>query len=500
MNGLKLNWLDDIYNYTRSSTFNASAVTRVNGRDVNRYLEEVAQQGFLQDPDALYNALFYELAIDAQYANMQYTGAFAGAGRASMTYQGAETKLEFADGTSRTYENYAEVIGNWRGVVDGPSAYEKFCTGPKVYDPATDDEEFMAGDVGYAHGYPTPKGISSDKQISGYFLDDDPAFADVAVLSMLSFEPFYPAEYQNVIERFIFDAKAAGKSKIVIDLSGNGGGIILNGYDAFRQFFPQTVQDGFSRFREHDAFNIMSKQISNFTSGFSAETASTTQVVAAQSVLDYRFDLNQTNQNFLTYDDKFSPQKFRNDEADQPEKKPRGRAMNFSTPKTPNDSIVVPKRRKPTRSSTGKVQDGNGTNASALESSDYDRVELVGSTTVNDTINEATDSSNQPTIISLPFSDTPVINRNKEMRKQNKGTRRSSLGLRGRRASSLIENGHSAIPHREVEASEFYKHIEADGLSEPRRMRQLLSWTAERELGEKPSHGEANDLSEQAGM
>jgi hypothetical protein len=305
---------DDIYNYTKSNTFNASAITRINGQDVNRYLEDISQQGFLQDPDALYNALFYELAIDAQYANMQYTGAFAGAGRAGMTYQGAETKLEFANGTSRTYENYAEVIGNWRGVTDGPSAYDKFCTGPKSYDPATDDEEFMAGSVGYAHGYPTPKGISSDKQISGYFLDDDPAFADVAVLSMLSFEPFYPAEFQNVIERFIWDAKAAGKSKIVIDLSGNGGGIILNGYDAFRQFFPQTVQDGFSRFREHDAFSIMSKQISNFTSGFSLESASTTQVVASQSVLDYRFDLNQTNQNFLTYNDKFSPQKFRNDE------------------------------------------------------------------------------------------------------------------------------------------------------------------------------------------
>jgi kinetochore protein Mis13/DSN1 len=192
--------------------------------------------------------------------------------------------------------------------------------------------------------------------------------------------------------------------------------------------------------------------------------------------------------------------KDRDDEAEQPEKKARGRAMDFNTPKTPNDSIVVPKRRKATRSSTGKAHDKNGANASALEATDYDSVDLVGSTIVNETANEATDSTNQPTIITLPFSDTPVINRNKEMRKQNKGTRRSSLGLRGRRASSLIENGHSAIPHREVEASEFYKHIEADGLSEPRRMKQLLSWTGERELGEKPSHGEANDLSEQAGM
>lgn len=47
--------------------------------------------------------------------------------------------------------------------------------------------------------------------------------------------------------------------------------------------------------------------------------------------------------------------------------------------------------------------------------------------------------------ISLPMADTPVIQRNKEMRtkKSEKGSRRSSLGMRGRRASSLIDSGTS---------------------------------------------------------
>ncbi|KAI0446198.1 Mis12-Mtw1 protein family-domain-containing protein [Xylaria telfairii] len=93
--------------------------------------------------------------------------------------------------------------------------------------------------------------------------------------------------------------------------------------------------------------------------------------------------------------------------------------------------------------------------------------------------------------IALPFSDTPIINRNKEMRKKT-GNRRSSVGMRGRRASSLINSGHSAIPHREVAASEFYKHIEADGLIEPRRMKQLLTWCGERALAEKPPLGSLN--------
>lgn len=47
--------------------------------------------------------------------------------------------------------------------------------------------------------------------------------------------------------------------------------------------------------------------------------------------------------------------------------------------------------------------------------------------------------------ISLPMADTPVMQRNKEMRtkRSEKGSRRSSLGMRGRRASSLIDSGTS---------------------------------------------------------
>ncbi|GAB1202005.1 hypothetical protein APSETT445_000604 [Aspergillus pseudonomiae] len=48
--------------------------------------------------------------------------------------------------------------------------------------------------------------------------------------------------------------------------------------------------------------------------------------------------------------------------------------------------------------------------------------------------------------ITLPMADTPVIQRNKELRgaaKSGKGNRRSSLGMRGRRASSLIDSGAS---------------------------------------------------------
>ncbi|OAX80070.1 hypothetical protein ACJ72_05603 [Emergomyces africanus] len=100
--------------------------------------------------------------------------------------------------------------------------------------------------------------------------------------------------------------------------------------------------------------------------------------------------------------------------------------------------------------------------------------------------------------IALPFADTPVIRKNKEMRmeKSQKGQRRSSLGRRGRRASFLIESGVSnALPHDQVDTAHFYKHIECEGLSEPKRMRQLLTWCATRSLGEKPSGSRSGDES-----
>ncbi|PWY87518.1 hypothetical protein BO70DRAFT_196020 [Aspergillus heteromorphus CBS 117.55] len=102
------------------------------------------------------------------------------------------------------------------------------------------------------------------------------------------------------------------------------------------------------------------------------------------------------------------------------------------------------------------------------------------------------------TTIALPLADTPVIQRNREMRgkKSVKGNnRRSSLGMRGRRASSLIDSGASnALPHKKVDTADFYKHIAAD-LPEPRRMRQLLIWCGTRAIGDKPSGSRSEDES-----
>ncbi|KAF8467245.1 Mis12-Mtw1 protein family-domain-containing protein [Kalaharituber pfeilii] len=90
----------------------------------------------------------------------------------------------------------------------------------------------------------------------------------------------------------------------------------------------------------------------------------------------------------------------------------------------------------------------------------------------------------------IPLSDTPIIQRNKQFRNGSGGgssSRRSSLGLRGRRASSLIDNGQVADPHSQLPSEDFYKHIDAE-LVEPRRMKQLLIWCAKRASMPPPLH------------
>ena len=55
------------------------------------------------------------------------------------------------------------------------------------------------------------------------------------------------------------------------------------------------------------------------------------------------------------------------------------------------------------------------------------------------------------------------------------------------------------MPHDEVESSEFYKHIESEGLTEPRRMKQLLTWCGIRAMGEKPQFSAEDSSARLAG-
>lgn len=79
-----------------------SPITKVNGEAVQTFMAKLAELGFLQDLDGLYNNLMYEKAFDAQSPSHRYTGYFALAGRYGYFYPGANTTLEFENGVIST--------------------------------------------------------------------------------------------------------------------------------------------------------------------------------------------------------------------------------------------------------------------------------------------------------------------------------------------------------------------------------------------------------------
>lgn len=122
---------------------------------------------------------------------------------------------------------------------------------------------------------------------------------------------------------FIRKAKAEGKTKMIFDLRGNGGGNAILGYDTFKQVYPQANQDPFggTRFRANDALNTAGKITQDFVAGRtfaqSNQTAflqafgrGTTQddVFALTSGFNYQHILDANNQPFRSWEQLFGPQ------------------------------------------------------------------------------------------------------------------------------------------------------------------------------------------------
>lgn len=67
---------------------------------------------------------------------------------------------------------------------------------------------------------------------------------------------------------FIRMSLKAGKTKMIFDLRGNGGGNAILGYDSFKQVFPQANEEPFgaTRYRAHEALNISGQITGDFAS------------------------------------------------------------------------------------------------------------------------------------------------------------------------------------------------------------------------------------------
>ncbi|KAG8968143.1 hypothetical protein FRC03_008496 [Tulasnella sp. 419] len=96
-------------------------------------------------------------------------------------------------------------------------------------------------------------------------------------------------------------------------------------------------------------------------------------------------------------------------------------------------------------------------------------------------------------MVPLPVRDTPLISKNREMRKEKTERRKSSMGARSARVSESFGAGIVATPHAAVESSSFYTHISPE-LPEAIRIRQLLVWCAHRAVSASTPDGPSSKL------
>ncbi|KAI1814938.1 hypothetical protein GGS20DRAFT_576507 [Poronia punctata] len=323
--------LEDVVSPTEKS----SHVVKINDIDAAAFIQNrVADAANCQDLDAGYNAMFFSTA---NKAGLDSTGYFEAGGRERFVYPGNSTRLTFANGTTVEKRNIARFhsdLGDWHKVVDGATMHKEFCRG--AYD--TESSHTHARDMistasdkitslpqsrdsliarktppGKIDGYPEPVLMTDDQYVSGYFIDE-PGFEEVAVLVLLSFDSADFVAFQSAVQGFFTRAVEAGKTKLILDLQANGGGKIYQGYDTFRQIFPDIIQDGPSRWRSTTTFNAVSTVYSSICADYTPRAGHQQELDGlCNTSHNWRSDLNNTNEPFTSYADKFGPVASRGD-------------------------------------------------------------------------------------------------------------------------------------------------------------------------------------------
>ena len=113
-----------------NNSYAPSPLRKIDGQDSTEFLFNFSQYGSLQDRDALWNNMFYLLAQVSLGPYGTGTGTFSGGGRGRWIYPGPTTTLEFANGTSVTNENFANVLVPFDGIQSGQDIYRKFFIPP----------------------------------------------------------------------------------------------------------------------------------------------------------------------------------------------------------------------------------------------------------------------------------------------------------------------------------------------------------------------------------
>lgn len=240
--------------------YTPSEVTTFDSAKIVDYLQQRSVDNSKdQDPDAAYNEQLFSAAL----VNV---GVLPSAIRYMHTTLPDESELEFANGTKVTIANSATIVSNFSGIDSGAAVHRRFEV-PTSSGAAEDPVDATPGSFSPAlEGYPEPDFVHRDRYVSGYLLPGE-AFADTAVLAVNSFmsqngsrrgSPLDdPTDFIRVNTQLVEASRRQGRKKLIIDLQGNGGGLVANAMSMYAAIFPRGGDDAHMnmRVRAHAALD-----------------------------------------------------------------------------------------------------------------------------------------------------------------------------------------------------------------------------------------------------
>ncbi|KAH9896215.1 peptidase S41 family protein [Xylariomycetidae sp. FL2044] len=262
-----------------NATTEPVAIAQINGQDAAAMiLESSLKFSAFQDPDSQWNSQF------PQYASPSSTLGLA----ASFAFNGASMTVTYENGKEETEDTIATIRSgvDLTGIGTGEDFYEAFCNPDsqaaaarrvkrEVAEPPP--KRAIGPEIAEQRiaGYPAP--VARDNggnTTAGYFLKGD-GYDDVAVLAVSSFSPAididaneYFTDFQNTVDSFLSQSRDSGKKRLVVDLTSNGGGFVLAGFELFAQLFPDADQFGANNMRLSESLGDIAEIINAIPGDF----------------------------------------------------------------------------------------------------------------------------------------------------------------------------------------------------------------------------------------
>ncbi|KAL6815297.1 hypothetical protein GGI42DRAFT_105087 [Trichoderma sp. SZMC 28013] len=239
-----------------------SPVILINGVGAEVYIEELAENVGLQDADARYNSMLANVPIGRDGAEndggLTFFQSFPGVHEFNVTFgNGTLATFPLTTGTLTSLPDFPFQTGEevWDALCDPASATSSKKRSVEDIVKNVKRAEEKAQEKPAPITYPKPVVKDPFNLLIGYF-PDDAELKDVAVLTVPTFSTSGDGLPDDQIKNFALEAQdftkralAAGKSRIIIDVTNNGGGIVDSGFGLVSIFFPNMTIFSATRFR-----------------------------------------------------------------------------------------------------------------------------------------------------------------------------------------------------------------------------------------------------------